>query len=34
LEESCLEYHVVGDAVEPRQVVEAIRAAFEVAARL
>jgi 2,4-dienoyl-CoA reductase-like NADH-dependent reductase (Old Yellow Enzyme family)/thioredoxin reductase len=34
LEGSGLEYHVVGDAVEPRQVPEAIREGFEVAARL
>jgi 2,4-dienoyl-CoA reductase-like NADH-dependent reductase (Old Yellow Enzyme family)/thioredoxin reductase len=34
LEGSGLEYHVVGDAVEPRQVPEAMREAFEVATRL
>ena len=34
LEGSGLEYHVVGDAVEPRQALEAIWEAFEVAASL
>jgi NADH dehydrogenase FAD-containing subunit len=34
LEGSGLEFHVVGDAVEPRRVLEAIQEAFEVAARL
>jgi 2,4-dienoyl-CoA reductase-like NADH-dependent reductase (Old Yellow Enzyme family)/thioredoxin reductase len=34
LEGSGLEYHVVGDAVEPRRVLEAIWEAFETAAKL
>jgi NADH dehydrogenase FAD-containing subunit len=34
LEGSGLELHVVGDAVEPRRVLEAIQEAFEVAAEL
>jgi 2,4-dienoyl-CoA reductase-like NADH-dependent reductase (Old Yellow Enzyme family)/thioredoxin reductase len=34
LEGSGLEFHVVGDAVEPRKVLEAIQEAFEVAAQL
>ena len=34
LEGSGVEYHVVGDAVEPRRVLEAVREAFEVARNL
>jgi NADPH-dependent 2,4-dienoyl-CoA reductase/sulfur reductase-like enzyme len=34
LEGSGLEYHVVGDAVEPRRVLEAVQEAFEVAVNL